>query len=134
MFDYFQNESPTPSAEPKSKEQLILDRIKAEEEKKKQQQQSIFDADKKRWGECYSLYQYDWMGWKKSANGTWVTDYRGCWSRPYFSKPEIRGSISVTCKGLKLSELSKIYGGWSKWRDPYDSEKPMIAKICAREL
>ena len=33
LDNYFQNGSSTPSAEPKSKEQLILDRIQAQEEK-----------------------------------------------------------------------------------------------------
>lgn len=128
-------------------EQLILDRIEADEQRKKQALHQAFENDRKRWGQCYGLYQYDWLGWKKAPNGTWVTDRRRCMSYSTFSASrsfsslglfEPNSSVAVTCKGLKISELSKLTAesdeGWSSWKLPRDYEKAMIAKLCAREL
>ena len=132
-----------------SAEQQIRERLRANEERKKQQQKRLFDADKKRWGECYGIYQYDWQSWKKAANGTWVTDKRLCvlpnslrispsllspWPRQTRSADQWKDSIAVTFEGLKISELDSIFkNGWSKWKDPDSDETEMLVKLCSRE-
>jgi hypothetical protein len=130
-------------------EQSVLQRLKANECRKKETERRAFEADKKRWGECYGIHQYDWQNWKKAANGTWVTEKRLCvlpsslrirpsllstWPRQTRSTDQWKDSIAVTCEGLKISDLNGIFkNGWSEWTDPDSGQSEMLVKLCSRE-
>ncbi len=123
-------------------EQSVLNRLKANQNHKKEKERQAWNADKKRWGKCFDIYQYDWQSWKKAANGTWVSDRRLCEFRSdislklpaRFSHLASKTSIAVTCKGLKISTLhSHHVDGWSEWKDPSGGETEMLVKLCSRE-
>lgn len=121
-------------------EERVLERLRDNKQREEERINLVFENDRERWGECYGGYQYDWMGWKKATNGTWTTDVRMCWRSTDFQKepPQSKEAIAVTCSGLKVSKLYmwttlQTDWGWSKWRDPWESEEAMIAKLCARE-
>ena len=119
-------------------EQRVLDRLNLNEDKKEEQRRRAFESDYKRWGKCYGIYRYDWLGWKKSPNGTWTTDVTTCLPPLNPEQPrEPFEAISVTCEGLKVSRLSTtsviLDDGWTEWKDPGYGEREMIVKLCSRE-
>lgn len=124
-----------------SQEQRVLDRLNSNKQRKEEQKRRAFAADQKRWGKCYGYEQYDWMGWKRAANGTWVTDKRFCHRYSTYSTlppPKPNYLVAVTCKGLRvstlwLSAIEYTDTQWSEWKEPTPSEEEMIVKLCSRE-
>ena len=124
-----------------SQEQRVLDRLNSNKQRKEEQKRRAFAADQKRWGKCYGAQQYDWMGWRKAANGTWVTETRFCHTYSEYSNlppSDPTELVAVTCQGLKISTVSITaikYSDpeWSEWKDPFLFEEEMIVKLCSHE-
>ena len=119
-------------------EQRVLDRLNSKEEKKEELRRRAQKAYDTKWGKCYGIYRYDWLGWKKSPNGTWTTNVTGCLPPLNPEQPrEPFEAIAVTCEGLKVSRLSTtsviLDDGWTEWKDPGYGEREMIVKLCSRE-
>nr|BDD44885.1 hypothetical protein 24 [bacterium] len=68
--------------------------------------------------------QYDWKGWKRSANGTHTTTVR------YGSSTYRTYKVAVTCAGLKVSHGYE--NTWTEWKMPDEGEEQMLIELCSQ--
>ena len=68
--------------------------------------------------------QYDWKGWKRSANGTHTTTMR------FSPAAKHHYAVALTCTGLKVSHRDK--GAWSEWKMPNAGEEKMLIELCSQ--
>ena len=75
-----------------------------------------------RWRE-FGAVQYDWKGWKRSADGTHTTTAKSTMGRPTWQ-------VAVTCTGLRVSK--GLDGHWGDWELPDHSEEQMLIELCSQ--